>query len=770
MADHVFPEDTGTGAPDGDWNDAANFGQLADAVGAGEHVVRGMSFTLDAGTPALDISQGVAVVTDTSATATNTSEARDGVSYVVEADARTGLSLTDGATNHVYLDVDLTADDGVSFHIDTDDSAPADPALKIGTVDTSGDTTTELNRSATTVDVEDSGTGVERAGTLNFANNLSVTGDGDGYITVDASGGGGGGGGASDIIKVDDHGADDTGATQSDAAFSDAIDAADENDVVLFKDGTYLLENVHVINKKITVKAINATFNRTTGTTSDTWREDAMITFRGGGPTGTSSDLTADAYEGDNRVNVNDASLFSVGDTVAVNSAGGSGFTYYDNSETTFGDVTEVDTTNDVIRLSVGCREDHLTADGAAVFEMDMLEAPVLEGIRCEGDGSNTSSWLRMDYCRAPVVKNCHVDGFIYQAISLFDCWQGLITESSVINAYSEGASEGEAIQLFKSQDTHIRNPRVHNSRRGVDFSKRCNGAKIDNPIIHATTIAAIATHGTAGGKGIEVYGGTITDPNVDAGSILVATDGEISLTGTDIYCTGRAMWCSEGKLVGHDVTVISGQGTSSNPQEAILFDGGVLDMDMSVRQNPNNYFDTQLVHIRGDNPITKCYLNIEGEIYGDAHGIYLQTNGADVENVRLSGRLTSQTSGTGNGLWIRPLDTGETISGVNIDSLDILNHGNWVVKVNGAGTLTDVRITNSTITAGSTTAPAITFDDASFDELSEVQIANTRCVGGGTNDIEINEPDADRVWVVNNSATVSIDSNATNIVENGNQ
>lgn len=177
MADHVYPEDTGTGAAEGDWNDAANFAQLAAAVGRSDFVVNGMGFSNISST-SVDIGQGVAAVTDTNATAANTSETRDSVAYVVEADARTGVTLTDTAINYIYLDIDLTTGDAISYHVDTDDTPPTTaPYLKIGTVDTNDNSSTTLNRFAPVVDVKDSGTVVETAGVLDFDENVSVTGN-----------------------------------------------------------------------------------------------------------------------------------------------------------------------------------------------------------------------------------------------------------------------------------------------------------------------------------------------------------------------------------------------------------------------------------------------------------------------------------------------------------------------------------------------------------------------------------------------------------------
>jgi hypothetical protein len=55
--------------------------------------------------------------------------------------------LTGSDTNHVYISFDPTADDSISYTINTTDTPPSDPHLKVGEVDTANDATTELNRS-----------------------------------------------------------------------------------------------------------------------------------------------------------------------------------------------------------------------------------------------------------------------------------------------------------------------------------------------------------------------------------------------------------------------------------------------------------------------------------------------------------------------------------------------------------------------------------------------------------------------------------------------
>jgi hypothetical protein len=151
MTDWVHPEDHGTGAypaGTGDPNDAADFASAYHVLSYGQSfVASGLGFTYDAGGPTLDVASGKALITDSTATATQSGSSRVGVAYIIEADPRLGIALTDSATNHVYLVLDLSSPDSFSVVTNTTGSTPVTgPALKIGTVDTGTDTVTELNR------------------------------------------------------------------------------------------------------------------------------------------------------------------------------------------------------------------------------------------------------------------------------------------------------------------------------------------------------------------------------------------------------------------------------------------------------------------------------------------------------------------------------------------------------------------------------------------------------------------------------------------------
>lgn len=141
--DHVYPEDQGTNsnlsvAGEGDDADAANFASVYEAIGNTDFVVRGLNISnVSDGT--FDLSAGKAVVSDASADAAQSDEVRDQqVSYVVEVGPKTGLSYTTSDVNYVFVDVLLTDDDALDIVINTTDSAPEQPSLKIAEIDDTG--------------------------------------------------------------------------------------------------------------------------------------------------------------------------------------------------------------------------------------------------------------------------------------------------------------------------------------------------------------------------------------------------------------------------------------------------------------------------------------------------------------------------------------------------------------------------------------------------------------------------------------------------------
>jgi hypothetical protein len=153
--DHVFPEDTGTGASRGDNADAANFGAFAQHELLSDYKASGLSIqNVDYQNLTFDLTAGKAFVKDASAATAQSGDTRDqGVVYEVEVASRTAVDLTDATTNEVFIDVDLTTDDSVSITVLTDGTTPSAPFLKIAEIDTSVDTLDESY--ANSLDVND---------------------------------------------------------------------------------------------------------------------------------------------------------------------------------------------------------------------------------------------------------------------------------------------------------------------------------------------------------------------------------------------------------------------------------------------------------------------------------------------------------------------------------------------------------------------------------------------------------------------------------------
>lgn len=142
--DHVFPEDEGTGAPDGDDADAANLAAYHGRDNMADYKEAGLGITYNSGVPDFDLAAGKCYIKESAATTKNTGESRDqGVVFEVEVTSRTGIALADNAVNHVYVDIDLTAGDSVSVVTNTTGSAPSSSSLKIAEIDTSNDTVDE---------------------------------------------------------------------------------------------------------------------------------------------------------------------------------------------------------------------------------------------------------------------------------------------------------------------------------------------------------------------------------------------------------------------------------------------------------------------------------------------------------------------------------------------------------------------------------------------------------------------------------------------------
>lgn len=138
MPNHVFPQT-------GDNDDAENFGQMIGHTNITDYVGRGFEFTPDYTIPEVSVTEGVAYIKSSSEQTTSTSETRLDVGYVVQLPSTT-LSLTGSTTNYIYVTPNVGSDDSASFTVYTDSSNATEDELKIGRIDTSSNTSNEINR------------------------------------------------------------------------------------------------------------------------------------------------------------------------------------------------------------------------------------------------------------------------------------------------------------------------------------------------------------------------------------------------------------------------------------------------------------------------------------------------------------------------------------------------------------------------------------------------------------------------------------------------
>lgn len=148
---HVWPQDPSIGSSK-DELDAANIASHAYSPYDTDYVVEGLGFTVDYTTPQFDVEKGKVKVSQSTGVANVEGGTREhGLTFVVEIEDGEfdAISLTDGAVNYIYLDVDNTQDNTASIEVGTNDppsSLGSQPYLKIGEIDTTNDEKVELNR------------------------------------------------------------------------------------------------------------------------------------------------------------------------------------------------------------------------------------------------------------------------------------------------------------------------------------------------------------------------------------------------------------------------------------------------------------------------------------------------------------------------------------------------------------------------------------------------------------------------------------------------
>lgn len=195
----VFPQDLGTGVNDGDedYNSAGYYAVLSRYKGDGSYVGEDESGnptlqfgSIDTTNEQADVQAGYAYIMESSVDVQGGSQATynrtlpTNVPYVVALPTSVTLSLDTDVENDVWLAVDPTANDSVYIRHGSGLSAPSDPSVKLGTVNTSDGTTGRANDLADStqdsVGVNELTGNVTSSPIQNFeGTNLSVDGSGN---------------------------------------------------------------------------------------------------------------------------------------------------------------------------------------------------------------------------------------------------------------------------------------------------------------------------------------------------------------------------------------------------------------------------------------------------------------------------------------------------------------------------------------------------------------------------------------------------------------
>lgn len=188
---------------------------------------------------------------------------------------------------------------------------------------------------------------------INFGTDLSVTDDGDGTVTVDATASGGG---SPTTLFMSDY-APSGGVV--DSAFDTAISDATSGDTIVFDHNSYELQTSHTVTKPLTIDATpDATL-----TCSNASNNNAHILFEGGGIQSTTT-TSAATTKGQRTLPVNNASSFAVDDRILVIAQ-----SYEEpvNAHIHFDVVESVDTSNNRIDIKGGLDRGFASGEGEPI-------------------------------------------------------------------------------------------------------------------------------------------------------------------------------------------------------------------------------------------------------------------------------------------------------------------------------------------------------------------------------------------------------------------
>lgn len=354
----VWPQDDGTGVPDTqeDYPSAGYLGAMAHAP-PGEQVTHGFGFTsVNTTANSATLTAGRAYIEDTATVQSGYESTYDtllpnAMPYMVVLPANhAGLSLDEGE-NDVYLAVDPSANDSVYLRHGSAVSAPSDPAILLGTINT---TTGEVTRASDSL-----GYRTQDQTPLTTVD-VFITSDGSDTVATGITG---------EFAR----------STDAPAVFQAAIDACPT-------DGVINVSGSHDFDAQVTIgggKTLEGT-----GTLTSSLSGDEII--RCAGTAGASNvSLTATASPRDVTLSVADASVVSAGDLLRLSATN-----EWQNTGQNTGELHRVDTVDtgtDTIYLTDSIEDvDGYTTGNSASFDAYTPESCTIRGLTFIGGGSES--------------------------------------------------------------------------------------------------------------------------------------------------------------------------------------------------------------------------------------------------------------------------------------------------------------------------------------------------------------------------------------------
>lgn len=173
MSDYVFPQFN-------DYDDPQNFAFHLGQSNLGDFVEYGLSLTADHSAETFDVGEGKAYVLANDAVGDASGETRHRLNYAVHVDATADVDFaTTSGVNYVWLDANLGSQDSPQIVVETNDAAPSDASLKLGTIDAANDTAAvETNREpdATFASLTTDAIDVPSGGPITASANLDLNG------------------------------------------------------------------------------------------------------------------------------------------------------------------------------------------------------------------------------------------------------------------------------------------------------------------------------------------------------------------------------------------------------------------------------------------------------------------------------------------------------------------------------------------------------------------------------------------------------------------